>query len=104
MKKANEIVSPAVTQNPKVPVDNAFNEVLSLIQAAKQRAYRAVNSELVTLYWQVGEYISGKLKSAEWGDGVVDELASFLGRTQPGLRGFTRASLFRMRQFFDAYT
>ena len=51
----------------------------------------------------MGEYISGKLKSAAWGDGVVAELARFLARTQPSLRGFTRASLFRMRQFFDAY-
>lgn len=98
-----QIVAPAVRQISKLPLENAFGEVLQLIQAAKQRAYQAVNSELVTLYWQVGEYISGKLKSAEWGDGVVNELARFLARTQPGLRGFTRASLFRMRQFFEAY-
>jgi predicted nuclease of restriction endonuclease-like (RecB) superfamily len=88
---------------PGVPADAAFTEVLHLIQAAKQRAYQAVNSELVTLYWQVGEYISRKLKSAEWGDGVVAELARFLARTQPGLTGFTRRNLFRMRQFYEAY-
>lgn len=58
---------------------------------------------MVDLYWQVGEYISRKIASAEWGDGVVDELARFLARTQPGLRGFTRPNLFRMRQFYEAY-
>ena len=110
-KKKKQIVPPAVPpilstlmrELPQVAMEAAFTEVLQLIQAAKQRAYQAVNTELVTLYWQVGEYVSRKLKSAEWGDGVVNELARFLARTQPGLRGFTRASLFRMRQFFEAY-
>ncbi len=55
------------------------------------------------LYWQVGEYISHKIASAEWGDGVVEELARYLARTQPGLRGFTRPNLFRMRQFYETY-
>ncbi len=86
------------------PVEDSFAEVLHLIQSAKQRAYQAVNSELVSLYWQVGEYISRKLDSAEWGDGVVDELAHYLAKTQPGLRGFTRRNLFRMRQFYDCYS
>lgn len=84
-------------------MEDSFAEVLHLIQSAKQRAYQAVNSELVSLYWQVGEYISRKLDSAEWGDGVVDELAHYLAKTQPGLRGFTRRNLFRMRQFYECY-
>lgn len=37
------------------------------------------------------------------GDGVVAQLAAHLARTQPGLRGFTRPNLFRMRQFYEAY-
>lgn len=85
------------------PQEDAFREVLQLIQLAKQRAYRAVNTELVNLYWQVGEYINGKIASAEWGEGVVDQLAHYLTETQPGLRGFTRRNLFRMRQFYDTY-
>jgi hypothetical protein len=83
------------------PVEASFAAIVGLIQAAKQRTYQAVNTELVSLYWQIGEYISRKLHSAEWGDGVVEELARYLARTQPGLRGFTRANLFRMRQFYD---
>ncbi len=45
----------------------------------------------------------GKIESAEWGDGVVEELAAVLARRYPGLRGFARPNLFRMRQFYEAY-
>lgn len=94
---------PAVVVHDRPVTDPAFDEVLSLIDAAKRRAYQAVNTELVTLYWQVGEYISKKIASAEWGDGVVVELAQAIARRYPGLRGFTRSNLFRMCQFFEAY-
>ena len=52
---------------------------------------------------EVGEDVSHKLKTATWGEGVVEELARYLQRRQPGLNGFTRANLFRMRQFYDTY-
>ena len=81
----------------------SFREITELIQSAKQRAYQAVNTELVNLYWQVGEYISRKITAAEWGEGVVDQLARYLAQTQPGLRGFTRPNLFRMRQLYETY-
>lgn len=81
----------------------AFGEVAQMITAARQRAVRAVNTELVELYWQVGAYISRKIEAAEWGDGVVRQLADYLARQQPGLRGFTRRNLFRMRQFYEVY-
>lgn len=74
-----------------------------MIVQARQRAMHAVNSALVDLYWQIGALISRKMQSAEWGDGVVDRLAAHIARTQPGLRGFTRPNLFRMRQFYEAY-
>ncbi|WP_025809479.1 PDDEXK nuclease domain-containing protein [Pseudomonas chlororaphis] len=83
--------------------DAAFNEVAHMITAARQRAVCAVNTELVELYWQVGAYISRKIQAAEWGDGVVQQLADYLARQQPGLRGFTRPNLFRMRQFYEVY-
>jgi predicted nuclease of restriction endonuclease-like (RecB) superfamily len=64
---------------------------------------QAVNTTLIELYWQIGEHISRKIAASEWGDGVVDQLARYLAQTQPGLRGFTRRNLFRMRQFYEAY-
>jgi len=81
----------------------AFDEIVKMIEQARQNAYQSVNTELVRLYWQIGRYISQKLDTAEWGEGVVDQLARHLERTLPGIRGFTRRNLFRMRQFFDTY-
>ena len=80
-----------------------FTEVVHLIAAARQHAYQAVNTTLIDLYWQVGAYISNKIKAAEWGDGVVDALAKHLAVTQPNLQGFTRRNLLRMRQFYETY-
>jgi predicted nuclease of restriction endonuclease-like (RecB) superfamily len=64
---------------------------------------QAVNTQLIELYWQVGAYIGRKMEKAEWGDSVVGQLAEHLSQTQPGLRGFTRPNLFRMRQFYETY-
>jgi predicted nuclease of restriction endonuclease-like (RecB) superfamily len=83
--------------------DKRFAEVVALIEAARGRAYQAVNAELVAHYWELGEYISRKIANAEWGDGVVEELAADLARRYPGVRGYTRPNLFRMRQFYEAY-
>lgn len=85
------------------PAESSFAEVVRLIEQARQRAYQAVNTELVGMYWQIGEYISRKLAAAEWGEGVVDSLAQHLARTMPGLRGFSVQNLWRMRQLFDTY-
>jgi predicted nuclease of restriction endonuclease-like (RecB) superfamily len=85
------------------PPEIAFADVVKMIETARQHAYQAVNTTLIELYWQVGAYLSAKLAVAEWGDGVVDQLARYLALTQPGLRGFTRRNLFRMRQFYDTY-
>ena len=80
-----------------------FAEISALITAARLRAVQAVNTTLIDLYWQVGQTISRKIEQAQWGDVVVAQLAEHLARTQPGLRGFTRPNLFRMRQFYEAY-
>ena len=92
MSELNEL-----TPNPD------FSEVTRLIDSARQRAYQAVNTTLIELYWQVGAYLSRKIADAEWGESVVEQLAQHLASTQPGLKGFTRRNLFRMRQFYDVY-
>ena len=88
--------------NTPLPTDG-FAQVIAFIQAARGRAYQAVNTTLIDLYWQIGEHISHKIAAAEWGDGVVEQLAAYIAHTQPGLRGFTRRNLFRMRQFYETY-
>ncbi len=88
---------------PELTRESEFSEILGLVAAARLRAVQAVNTTLIELYWQVGEVISRKIAGAEWGDGVVEQLAEHIARSQPGLRGFTRPNLFRMRQFYEAY-
>ncbi len=95
----------SLKKRPPAPVapGGRFDEVLTLIEAARRRAYQAVNTELVGLYWELGAYISTKLATAEWGDGVVAELAFAIAEEYPGMRGYTQRNLFRMRQFYEAY-
>jgi hypothetical protein len=48
-----------------------FSEIVRLITASREKAFQAVNTTLIDLYWEVGATISRKIKAAEWGDGVV---------------------------------
>lgn len=106
-KKPATIKTPAAKARAKPAVvataDTRFAEVVALIEAARLRGYQAVNTVLVEHYWELGAYISSKIATAEWGDGVVEDLAADLARRYPGARGYTRRNLFRMRQFFEAY-
>ena len=65
------------TTPDQIPVVS-FSEVTNLIEAARQKAFQAINTALIDLYWQIGETISRKIKSAEWGDGVVNQLADHI--------------------------
>ena len=85
------------------PSQAEFDEVLALIDAAKARAAVAVNTTLVDLYWQLGEYISHKVAAATWGQRTVAALAEYLQRRHPGRSGFSASNLWRMRQFFETY-
>jgi predicted nuclease of restriction endonuclease-like (RecB) superfamily len=92
-----------VAPTASAPDEASFAEVVDMIQQARGRALSAVNTALVDLYWRIGEYISRKLEAAAWGEGVVEELARYIQRRHPALRGFTRPNLFRMRQFYETY-
>ena len=81
----------------------AFDEVVRLVEAARRHATRAVNVELIELYWQIGAVISRRIEKDGWGKGTVQALAEHLQRTQPGMRGFSPQNLWRMRQFFETY-
>ena len=83
--------------------DRQFSEVVRMIHEARFNAIKGVNAELVKLYWNIGEYISKKLETAEWGDAVVDQLADYIQSKYPEYKGFTRRGLYRMRQFNETY-
>lgn len=89
-------------ENENTP--SSFGEITELIQSAKQQAYRAINTELVNLYWQVGEIISRKIESDGWGKTTIQALSSYIRESQPGIRGFSASNLWRMRQFHETYS
>lgn len=80
-----------------------FNHIVSLIQTARNNALAKVNEELINLYFNVGKFVSEKVKNAEWGTAVVDNLAEFIKENHPEIKGFTRRGLYRMKQFYETY-
>src|ERR1700722_19082865 len=83
--------------------DNQFLEVVGLIKQAKTNAYQSVNAELINCYWQVGEYISRRIANATWGDQSIKDLAKYIEKSHPDLKGYNRSSLYRMKQFYETY-
>ena len=81
----------------------AFQEVLAMIKEARTKVAKAVNSGLIDLYWNIGEYISNKSKKDDWGSGIVKNLSDFLRKTEPNSKGFSSQNLWRMKQFYEAY-
>jgi predicted nuclease of restriction endonuclease-like (RecB) superfamily len=84
-------------------LQNQFSHISQLIAQAKERAYQAVNKELVTLYWHIGEYVSQQVKAKAWGKSVVKQLADFIQQTEPNSKGFSAQNIWRMKQFYETY-
>jgi predicted nuclease of restriction endonuclease-like (RecB) superfamily len=80
-----------------------FGELILIIKNARNNAIQAVNTELIHLYWQVGEYISKRIDRAEWGESVVGQLATYLQKHEPDLKGFSDKNLWRMKQLYETY-
>ena len=80
-----------------------FNELIQMIETRRSNAYKKVNEELIALYWDFGKYISEKLEDGEWGSKIVDRLVEFMKREYPTLKGFNRAGIYRMKQFYETY-
>lgn len=81
-----------------------FENIVVLIQEARNRAFSKVNAELVLLYYSVGKIVSEKVAAGAWGEGTVDQLAKYIAAKLPGLSGFNRRGLYRMKQFFETYS
>jgi len=82
---------------------NSFNEILTLIQQAKQKVYKQANSILMELYWDVGHYISDKTTNERWGKGTVKELAEYIKKIDPSIGGFSEQNIWRMKQLYETY-
>ena len=84
-------------------MDNRFTDIIHLIKKSRADAIKAVNAELINLYWIIGEYISKKIEQSEWGDSVVTELANFIQTHEPDIKGFSDKNIWRMKQFYETY-
>lgn len=84
-------------------MDHQFSDVIQIIKKSRTHAIKAVNAELINLYWTIGEYISLKVEKSQWGKSVVKELADFIQSSEPELRGFSDKNLWRMKQFYEVY-
>lgn len=80
-----------------------FDELLQHIQQARAKAFRQANTVLIDLYWLIGKTISEKVRTEAWGKGVVTELARYIARQAPDIRGFSDKNLWRMKQFYETY-
>ena len=74
------------------------------VTAASISASRAVNRDLILLYWDIGQAIVEKQKAHDWGESVVEMVAADLRRDFPGSRSFSADNVWRMRQFYLAYS
>lgn len=91
-------------QNTDIGKDNhKFDDIVKIVESAKDRAYRKVNEELILMYQEVGKYISEKSKEASYGSNFVENVADFFSENYPDLKGFTRRGLYRMKQFYELY-
>ncbi|MHB8858656.1 MAG: PDDEXK nuclease domain-containing protein [Thermoleophilia bacterium] len=82
---------------------NLLGEIRERIRSSQYAALRAVNRELIALYWDIGRMIVERQAREKWGRAVVERLARDLQREFPGIRGFSASNLWRMRLFYEAY-
>lgn len=84
-------------------MDKRFTDIIQLIKLSQTNAIKAVNAELINLYWNIGEYVSRKIEQSEWGDSVVTELAIYIQQNEPEIKGVSDKNIWRMRQFYETY-
>lgn len=80
-----------------------FDDVLPIIEAARFRAMRAVNAEMIQMYWELGAYVSARVKDGGWGKSIVSDFSAFLRTRYPAAKGFSAQNIWRMKQFYETY-
>jgi len=95
IKKRQQAVAMPMKEYAKV-----FLSIKSMVQEAQIRAAVAANQELTLLYWKIGEVID---QQQSWGSKFIEELAGDMQNEFPGIEGFSRSNLFRMRAFYLEY-
>lgn len=87
-----------------VPQSTQFDEIIFIIDNAHARALKAVNAELINMYWEIiGAYVSKKDKDGGGGKSIVTDFSEFLQNHYPTLKGFSPQNIWRMKQFYETY-
>lgn len=81
-----------------------FDTVYSIISVHRKRVIRTVNNESMSMVWEVGGYVSNRLKTSAWGDGVVRQLSEYIRTKDPTARGWSYRTLYKMVQLYDTYS
>ncbi|MCD7785334.1 MAG: DUF1016 N-terminal domain-containing protein [Oscillospiraceae bacterium] len=84
-------------------VQDQFDDAIAIIDNARSRAMRAVNAELINMYWEIGAYVSERVNSIGWGKSVVSYFSEFLQSRYPSVKGFSAQNIWRMKQFYETY-
>ena len=77
--------------------------LINIINEARQNALKKVNEELINMYWKVGEFLSKESERAVFGDAYIDNIAKGIQEAFPGIKGFNRRGLYRMKKFYETY-
>ncbi|MBD3842371.1 MAG: hypothetical protein IE909_10880 [Campylobacterales bacterium] len=78
-------------------------EIKSKILSSQYEALKAVNKELINLYWDIGKNIVQKQEQFGWGKSVVKNLSQELQKELVGIKGFSERNLWNMRNFYIEY-
>ena len=81
----------------------AAGSLIQIISQSRQNALKKVNEELINMYWRVGEYLSKESAKASFGDAYIDSIADEIQNAFPGIKGFNRRGLYRMKKFYETY-
>jgi predicted nuclease of restriction endonuclease-like (RecB) superfamily len=82
---------------------SVFDEVIAIIENARESAFRAVNRELINMYWGIGELVSRRVSENGWGKSVVKDFSDFIQSRYAGIKGFSPQNIWRMKQFYETY-
>lgn len=77
--------------------------LIKIIENSRNNALKKVNEELIRMYWSVGEYLSKEAENAAFGDAYIDSVVKEIQNAFPGIKGFNRRGLYRMKQFYETY-
>ncbi len=77
--------------------------LIHIIEESRQNALKKVNEELIKMYWKVGEFLSKETEHASYGDAYINEISREIQETFPGIKGFNRRGLYRMKKFYETY-